>query len=258
MYNAPIIKKAIDILKFISKENQPLGVTDISNALSISKSTSYGILKAFTEEGLIRKDNSTKKYSIGRELMKLAKTIFKGQDIISIARPFLESLSGVINETVFLGIRDYDTVKIIDLFEPKKSIKISSHAGTKIPLPAGATGKLFLSTMKDEEIISFLKQKGLPKYTENSITDINAFINEIKRTRETGYSIDFEEYLKGVNAVATLIYQDREPIGAIWLVGFSNSLTRKKIHGITRLIKDISKQIGIKLSFISDRETDNK
>lgn len=251
MYNAPIIKKAIDVLRFISQENRPLGVTEVSKALSISKSTTYGILKAFTEEGLIRKDTMTKQYSIGSELMRLAKMIFNGQNIVSIARPFLENLSEIINETVFLGIRDHDTVKIIDVIDAKKILKISSPLGTELPITAGATGKLFLSTMKNEDLIVYLKEKGLPKYTENSITDTDAFIEEIEKTRKAGCSTDIEEYLKGVNAIATLIYRDKHPIGAIWSVGFSNSLTSSKLKDTGSHLRYASEQISIKLSLSS-------
>ena len=67
MYNAPIIKKAIEILRLLIKEYQPLGVTEIAKDLSISKSTAYGILQSFQEEGLVSKDSVTKKYTIGKD-----------------------------------------------------------------------------------------------------------------------------------------------------------------------------------------------
>jgi DNA-binding IclR family transcriptional regulator len=56
MYNAPILKKAVEILRFLIREYQPLGVTEIAKTVSISKSTAYGILKSFHEEGLVSKD----------------------------------------------------------------------------------------------------------------------------------------------------------------------------------------------------------
>ncbi len=111
MYNAPILKKAIEILKLLISEYQPLGVTEIAKTVSISKSTAYGILKSFNEEGMVSKDPSTKKYTIGKEMMRLAKLVFKGQDLISISRPFLERLAELVDETVFLGTCEYDAIK---------------------------------------------------------------------------------------------------------------------------------------------------
>lgn len=256
MYNAPIIKKAIDILRLLVKEYQPLGVTEIAKDLLISKSTAYGILQSFQEEGLVSKDSTTKKYTIGKEMMRLSKMVFKGQDIATITRPFLERLSELVNETVFLGVREYDSVKIIDVIEAKKDFKISSPIGTKLPISAGAIGKIFLSTMSNEEVVDFLKDKGLPQYTENSITDINLFIEEIEKTRDLGYSIDLGEYLKGVWAAASLIYQDASAIGAIWFVAFSNSMIDERLHYIINNLKITAKQISTRLSFSSFSEKD--
>lgn len=249
MYEAPIIKKAIDILLYIINEKRPVGVTEISKALSVSKSTSYGILKALLEKDVISKDFSTKKYFIGKELVKMAKIIHNDLDLIKIVRPYLEKLSEMVDESVFLGIKDNETIRIIDIVEVKKSYKISSHVGTKIPLPAGATGKILLSTMKDDEIVSFLNKNGLQKYTKNTITDINAFLKEIKKARKTGYAVDYEEYLKGVNAIATYIHQHKNPLAFVWIVGFSNSLTRSKIKEAINPLKETSRIISERLSF---------
>jgi len=249
MYNAPIIKKAIEILRLLIKEYQPLGVTEIAKDLSISKSTAYGILQSFQEEGLVSKDSVTKKYTIGKEMMRLSKMVFKGQDIATITRPLLERLAELVNETVFLGVKELDSVKIVDVVEAKKDFKISSPIGTKLPITAGAIGKIFLSAMSNEEVVEFLKGKGLPEYTENSITDMDLFMKEIEKTRDLGYSLDLGEYLKGIRAAASLIYQDNSPVAAIWFVGFSNSMVNEKLDYIIKNLKNTAQQISARLSF---------
>jgi len=256
MYNAPILKKAIDILRLLIKEYQPLGVAEIARRVSVSKSTAYGILQSFQEEGLVTKDATTKKYTIGKEMMRLSKLVFKGQDLISIARPFLERLVQLVDETVFLGVREYDAVKVIDVIEAKKDLKISSPVGTKLPITAGAIGKIFLSTMSNEEILSYFGEKGLPQYTESTITDMDDFLEEIEETRRLGYSVDMEEYLKGIRAIATLIRQDGKPVGAIWFVGFSNSMLDERLNHIIRNLSHTADQISARMTFSSPAEND--
>ena len=72
MYSAPLLKKAIEILKLIAADTAPLGVTDISKKLGISKSTTFGILKALEGEGFLYKEPVSKKYSIGQALGDLS------------------------------------------------------------------------------------------------------------------------------------------------------------------------------------------
>jgi IclR family transcriptional regulator, KDG regulon repressor len=243
MYNAPIIRRALEIIKLLVSEHEQLGVTDIAKSLSINKSTTFGILKALEEEGYITKDAVTKKYALGQEMFELSKMIFKRTDLTIIARPFLEKLAELVDETVFLGVKESDRVKIVDVIEAKKDLKISSSIGTKLPIVAGAVGKMFLSMMTSEEVSAYLKEKGLPRFTDTTITDLPLFLEEIEKTRHCGYGVDLEEYIKGVRAVATLIRSGGFPVWALWVVGFSSSINDDKLRDIIRHLRDVAQLI---------------
>jgi DNA-binding IclR family transcriptional regulator len=248
MYNAPILKKSLEVLKYIVNTGSPLGVTEISNNLSVSKSTIYGILNALKDEKFVAKDNKTKKYIIGPELYELAKKVFKGGEIVMVARPFLEKLVSLVDETAFLCIREDTAARVLDAIEAKKALKITSPIGIRFPITASVLCKAFLSPMDNESIKIFLKEKGLPRYTENSITDIDEFLKEIDKTRETGYSLDLEEYLKGIRAAATLIYSNGTPVGAICVIGFSTSIYNERLPSIIQHLKNTAQQISERLS----------
>jgi DNA-binding IclR family transcriptional regulator len=85
---------------------------------------------------------------------------------------------------------------------------------------------------------------------------MDAFIAEINETRRLGYSVDMEEYLKGIRAIATLIRQDGKPIGAIWFVGFSNSMIDERLNQIIRNLKHTADQISARMSFSPAVEKD--
>ena len=48
-----------------------------------------------------------------------------------------------------------------------------------------------------------------------------------------GFAIDREEYLQGVKAVAAIIKTEGTILAAIWMVGFSSSLTEDKMQYVT-------------------------
>jgi DNA-binding IclR family transcriptional regulator len=254
MYNAPILKKAVEIIKLIVKEQKPLGVTDIARSLSISKSTTFGILKSLEEEGFLVKDSLSKKYSTGRTLFELSKKILRTTDVVVTARPYLERLLEMVDETVFLGIREDEAVKLIDVLEPQKEFKISSSLGTHMSLVAGVAGKIFLSAMNNGEVVELLSQKGLRRYTENSIVDMEQFLREVELTRTRGYAVDLEEYMKGIRAVGALVYSGHFPVAGIWVVGLTNSLSDEKLPIVISHVKIAAEQISINLSpFLSNK-----
>jgi IclR family transcriptional regulator, KDG regulon repressor len=255
MYNAPILKKAVEVIKLIVKENKPLGVTDIARSLALSKSTTFGILKSLEEEGFLVKDSVSKKYSTGNTLFELSKKILRTTDVAVTARPHLIKLMNLVDETVFLGIREDDMVKVLDVLEPQKEFKISSSIGTRFALTAGVFGKIFLSAMDDRDVIEFLSQRELRKYTDHSITDADHFLQEVVKTRAQGFGVDLEEeYLKGMRAVAALIYSGHFPVAAIWIVGFANSMSDEKLPFMVTSLRSTAEEISIRLSpFLADK-----
>lgn len=254
MYNAPILKKAIDVLKLIVKENRPLSVTEVARSLSISKSTTFGILKSLEEEGFLFKDFSTKKYTAGNTLFELSRKILRTTDVAMTARPYLEQLLKRVDETIFLGVREEDTVKVLDVLEPKKEFKISSPIGTRFSLLGGVMGKIFLSALENEEVRHLLSQKGLRQYTENSIVSVDVFLHEIEKIRARGYAVDLEEYLKGMRAIGSLIYSGYYPVAAVWVVGFTSSMSDEKLPDMINNLKNTAEQISTRLSpFLSNK-----
>ena len=248
MYNAPALKKALEILKLLVNENRPLGVTEIARLLALSKSTTFGILKSLEEERFIARAGPTKKYVMGGELFELSKRVLRATDLRIIARPFLEKLVEQVDETVFLGVREDEGVRVLEVVEPQKELKISSPVGARFDLTAGVIGKVFLAPLTNEGILAFLETHKLPQYTGNSITDPSQFLEEVEKTRRSGYAVDFEEYLTGMRAVATLVYSGSEPVAALWVVGFTSSLSDGTLPRIITHLKNAAEEITSRLS----------
>ena len=103
-YKASVTKKTLEVLKVLAFPQRQLGVSEIAQVLSINKSTAFGILRTLQEDGYVLKDMSTKKYTVGDELVRLSKMISGGPGLVYVARPFLERLAEGVDETVFLGV----------------------------------------------------------------------------------------------------------------------------------------------------------
>jgi len=247
-YQAPIVKKAFIILKAISQSAKGLRISEISNMLNISKSTVHGITAALDDQGAITRDSVSKRYTIGITLMELGKAAFERIDFKELAQPVMEELMEQCQESVFLGIRNNDRVTVIDIIESRKDFKITSPIGTSLPLPAGATGKLFLSRMEPKDLQKYLHSDPLIRYTANTITDPDQYEKELIKVRKNGFAFDDEEYISGVRAVAAPIKRYGAYIPAIWVVGFKASMTQKKIPAIIEQTRDAADKISKKLS----------
>lgn len=246
-YQAPSVKKAFQILRLIADENKKVGITDIAKSLNISKSTVHGITSVLEEVGVIRRDSITKRYTLGFALLELGKSAYSQVDLTEIAKPALKKLMEETQQTVFLGILSGEHVTIIESFESRQDLKITTPIGTTIPLLAGAVGKALLGTMDEAYVTEIIKRKGIKRYTENTITDPVKYLEAIKASRKAGYGTDYEEYILGVCAVAAPIVGNDAFLSAVWAVGFKTSLDNEKMDNLIQQTKAAAADISRRL-----------
>jgi DNA-binding IclR family transcriptional regulator len=243
-YSAPSVKKAFKILHTIADSPTGLGVSELAKQLKIGKSTVHGITCSLEELGVLVRDPIDKRYNVGYTLLELGRKTYGRIEWREIARTPMERLMEKIGETVFLGIMNGDHITILDVVESHHEMKITSPPGTRLPLLAGATGKVFLSLLDEKKAKEIIQKRGLMRYTSKSVTDPKHFLREVEETKARGYAIDDEEYLLGVRAIAAPIQMIPLPPAAIWAVGFTSSLNDQKMEMAIQEIRKVAREIG--------------
>jgi DNA-binding IclR family transcriptional regulator len=231
-YHAPAVERAFHMLRFVANSNEGVRLSDLAGHLGIGKSTTHGIIRALVSVGALNQNPRDKKITLGPATVELA---LKNQIYLqlgSLTQAGLDKLRDLINETVFFGLLHPWRALIMATSEAHKPIKISSPPGSSIILMAGALGKLYLSLMDDAEVERIIKKQGLPNFTNASIVDGAAFMQEIADVRQSGFALDKGEYLSGVNALAVGLGNHHGLQLALWVVGFAESLNLEKIDQV--------------------------
>jgi DNA-binding IclR family transcriptional regulator len=246
-YFAPSVKRAFEILKLVSTTKDGIGISEIARGLGMAKSTVHGMTSALEEVGVVLRDPVTKRYTLGFTLFELGKNAYSQIDLKDLARPVAEELMERTSASVFLGVLNWDHVTVLDVVEPRTELKITAPIGTTLPLLAGAVGKVFLSKLNEEEVRRIIKTKGLTRFTENSITSTERYLQEIRAARENGFATDDEEYIMGVRAVAAPIREAEPLMSAIWVVGLKASLDEERMKLVTQYAVDAARAIDLRI-----------
>jgi DNA-binding IclR family transcriptional regulator len=228
-YFAPSVKKAFEILRMISGSRAGMGISELARNLEMAKSTVHGMTSALEETGAVVRDPVTKRYTLGFTLFELGRAAYSQVDIKSLSRPIMENLMEKTGTSVFLGSLNGEHVTILDVVESKSELKITSPIGTTIPLIAGAVGKVLLSRMDEDQVVKLLRKKGLTRYTANTISSQDTYLEEIRSVRKRGYATDDEEYILGVRAVASPVMEESNLMAVLWAVGFKAGLDEEKM-----------------------------
>jgi DNA-binding IclR family transcriptional regulator len=244
-----VIVKAAAVIDLLAELDNPVSLTYLSGELGIAKSTLHGILATLNSIGYVSKDPDTGDYRLGLRLFELGNTISHKLDERRIAKPYMQVLSEKTGETAHLAILDDGEVLYINKQESNSSIRIITESGLKLPVHCSGLGKVLLAGMPNDEIIAMLDRKGMAKYTETTITSVDAFMKEIERVRRQGWASDKQEFMIGLKCVAAPIHNiNGKVICAISISGpisrMSGDLLEAKRAHLMKAAKSISKKLG--------------
>ncbi|MBA7546425.1 HTH-type transcriptional regulator XynR [subsurface metagenome] len=243
------IDRTLQILELFSLEKPEWGVTEISKALNIYKSNVHNVITTLAEKGFVIKDPKTDKYKLGIKFFELGSIVIKNMDLRKIAHPHIEKLSKEFNETVHLGVLDKGRVVSIEREESDKGLCSHVEIGKRTPLHCTAVGKAIMAYLSKDEINLIIREKGLEKFTENTITTRKDLENEFKKIREQGYAVDNIEHEEGVQCVAGPIRDyTGKVIASMSVSGPAFRINENNIQNIAKKVKEycdyISEEMG--------------
>lgn len=239
------VDRTLDILERLVEHSKPLGITEISNGTDLHKSTVYRLVDTLCYRNYLIQDTKTGKYKIGMKLFELGSKVMNDLDLRSDARPYLLELEEKTGETIHLGVLEGEEMIYIDKVESHQTIRMGSHVGRRVHTHNTALGKVMLAYLPESEVENIINMAGLPRYTENTITDKNVLMEELDKIRSQGYAIDDEESEKGIRCVAGPIFDHTGEIMAAFSVsGPASRMTHEKIDDVKGIVKDYSRRIS--------------
>ncbi|MBN2538436.1 MAG: IclR family transcriptional regulator [Deltaproteobacteria bacterium] len=248
------IEKALMILMVFREGRPSWGVRELSAHLGFSPSTIQRILQTLKSYGFIRQHPNTRQYSLGNIYLSFFRVLQDNYPITRIAMPLMKRLLSRTGETVHFNIIDADCISriCISSLESTQELKAGMPVGNRAPLYAGATSKCLLAFSQQEFIDKYLKKIKLEPLTNNTITEVEQLISELKLIRERGYASSLGETFQGLGSLSVPIttFHQGMPVRAtvslaIPEVRFNNYDHRKKcIEELLLASKEFSDDSG--------------
>lgn len=199
--NIPTIFRALAILEEAARLGEPATPTALNARLELPKPTIHRLCASLESAGYLTRDLDGRRYSPGSRLRDLAVGVISSSALQAERRALLATLSEQIGETCNLSLPDGDAMVYLDRVETKWPLRIQLPIGTRVPLHCTASGKMYLSSLRDRARVVRLVQP-MKKRTERSIDEPETLLEELARIRERGFSTDDEELLDGMIAIA--------------------------------------------------------
>jgi DNA-binding IclR family transcriptional regulator len=119
---------------------------------------------------------------------------------------------------------------------------------------ASALGKSLLAALPADEARELLGQRGLPRYTPQTITDAGTLMCGLARIRERGYAVDDQEAEPDLSCVDAAVFDRRGHARyAISVSGPAYRLTKRAIPEIGKEVERAAAEIAFRLGYAGER-----
>jgi DNA-binding IclR family transcriptional regulator len=244
---APMVGRAFQVLDMLSAREAGYRFSELAQALGMSKGSMHGLLKTMLQLGVVEVGGD-RRYTLGPRIFDLAQAYIRRGGLRGLALPAMRRLAVLSGETVLLGQIESDAVRIVEVVEAPAehaALRVAAHRGSRIPLLAGAIGRLILGSWPADRRAEYLRSHALPQFTEHSITSPEAYTAAVEETLRTDIGEEHEEYMAGVNALAASIRGlSGEVIALIWIAGFSSRFSGSILQQTREALRDEAQAIS--------------
>lgn len=222
-----VTAKVLAILEAFEKSRSALSLTELAAAAGLTVPTAHRIVGQLTGWGVLDRDGHGR-YSVGLRLWEVAQNA--GRDMRETARPFLQDLFSLTQETSHLAVREGREALYIDRVYGSKRVPRASRVGGRLPLHATAVGKVLLAYEDPWFRTAYLGQT-LEAPTRRTHVDPAHLAAELDQVREQGYATTLEEVRAGSCSIAVPALVERgRAEAAIGLVMFSTHAAQLTRH----------------------------
>lgn len=239
------VRRALRILDLFTLETPVWGISEIARRMALPKSNVARLIADLRSEGYVVRDER-RRYRLSMHVHGLGMASTHGSVLYNACLPGLIELRKRTGMSAHLAVLDGIDVVHVERLRSDRMFEFIGGRTLQSPIHATCTGKAlvaFASEATRERAIA----AGLRRYSSATITDANAFRNELALIRDNGFALDREEYMPGLCACAAPVFQgDGSAVAAIAVVGDTRILSDGHRSRTINLVNTIARAIAPK------------
>lgn len=207
--------KLLTLIEIMSTMEQPARLQELAQALDMPPSTVHRFLATLQNRGYVAQNDDDGRYFLTFKLCGVADNIQRHQTVLRTSQPFLRQVADSFGESANLCAESNSAVMYLEVVQGKQKTLCSMHyIGHAAPMHCTGAGKLLMTGFSEKQVERYIRDKGLPRLTANTITNKEALLRELQAITAQGYAYDNEECEMGVRCIAAPVYDYRGRIVA--------------------------------------------
>jgi DNA-binding IclR family transcriptional regulator len=242
------LQRGLDVIDAVMPG--PLGLAELAETLGLTRSTTYRLAAALVERRYLVQ-TPREGYSLGPKLLELGFMVQQQRPLVTVARPHLEALSALTEDTVHLGVLDEDRALYLDKLPGRRRIEISSRIGDRQPVTSTGLGKALILDMTEarwRELYA-IEGDGQGPFA----VPLETWIERMRSYAAVGHAFDLEENEDRIRCASAPIRDVAGHIvGAISVSGAAQYMVDARLAALAEDVKATARAISADLGWTGE------
>ena len=250
--SAPAVDRALTILELLGNSKFGLSLPELVEKTRLPKSSVHCLLVTLERRGYVRRNERTGRYLFGLKLLSLANTALSGIPIREIAAPHLKCLLDSTGLTAHLAILEKDEAVLIAKHAPPGTFRLATWIGKRMDIHCTSLGKALIAHLSEEVIDHIIREHGLPRHNDNTLSSAKKLKADLALTVSRGYSLDDEEDEVGMRCIGAPIFDPLgTPVAAVSIYGTTAQITPPNLERMAELVRRTATRISERLAALA-------
>jgi IclR family acetate operon transcriptional repressor len=240
------LQRAIDLLRALGERPEGTSVSELARSTGLAVPTARRLVATLADAGLAEQLPADGRWVLGRELVRLGRAADPFVAVVGRARPVIERLADEAGEAAVLAsARLPHAVDVLLQVDAPRMVGVTSWMGRSFGLHASAGGRLAFAAISDDEVRAILGPGPFHRYTASTITDPEAFLDDVREVRRTGVAFGVDDLEDGLTSIALPVGElDPANTFQIGILGPSSRLDRTQRSRAIPLIKRFALEVA--------------
>ena len=207
------------MLRAVANGPAAVGVSDVSRATGLAKSTCSRILASLSELGIVERVDEAGRFVVGEGLRALAGSAVSPRSLREVARPHLVELANLLGECASIAVRDGRDGLYVDQVTVESPVQVTDWTGQRFPLHTIAAGLALMGAWGPAEVEAYAA-KGLEAFTEYTVASKTMLKRRVAEVSEEGVAWTMGEFSSEINGLAApVIGPDGQVVASVAVYG---------------------------------------
>jgi IclR family acetate operon transcriptional repressor len=247
-----MVGKALWLLEALGGYPDGVQLSEVARQGGFPLSTAHRLAGSLVRDGFVTFDESTRRYHLGLKLFALASRVSNAHGFAGAALPILQDLAAATREAALMSVLEGQNQLYVHYVKGPQQVNVIGEPGRLGPLHNTSMGKVLIAFAPKQVRERLVETLPLEATGPNTITDREAFADEIARVRQRGYALADQEHEAGIRAIGVpVLAGDGNAMAAISIASPVFRLSVQECIDLAPTLTEAARRLAVVLPFRS-------